>query len=511
MNTYPSPRKQTISPRQSTSHVKLPIPQLPNEILLRIFLHLSTRDLNNIRLVCQRFYDLSTKTWLSKQNLSLNEEDIFGMSLSSSTSQRNVSFHKIYAQILSKINGSKLKRLEIATSNNFRSLLSAYELAKFLELVRMKCTSLTHLSLKSCLKFSKFSIFPNNNFSKLVRQSPHLVHVDLNNSFGIVDSSIEVLFDSCANLRSINLTNSNLLIGICFKKVRKCLERITLDYCMNIREENLVKLFNQCQTLSYLSINGVEIGPRVFYHLITNLKTLKVLKISNYNFNNPSNNILMLNQSTEHLTKLDLSYNFGNNQLFASILNKCTSLKCLNVDFCQNLTDEMFTSFPINAPLEQLNLTGLSITDLTLRNLGERLRTSLKCLSLRKCRQLSSRGIGHLLEIFTNLRWIDLRETQTNNFALHILSCSSIQSRPNSLRVLAQDTQLDIFEINILYPSWDFSVENLEVSNLAVICPELNEYYSTDMQIKFFNLIIETTRPEFSLVYEIDWISMFST
>jgi hypothetical protein len=463
-----------------------------------------------VRLVSKCWRDLVAKVWHSKQTLKLNEESI--VKLTSLTSQqinrKSVNF-QMYAAILNKVNSNKLLSLEISTSNSSRQLLSVYDFAKILDLASHKCTHLQSLTIKSSAKY-KLEIFPNNSFAKLIRHCPNLTHVDLKNSFGLVDLSVEVLFDSCPQLKSLNLTNCNLIIGICFKKVNKALRKITLDYCSNIREENVVKMLNQNRSLTFLSLNGVEIGPRVFYYVINNLKMLQVLRISKHDFDYMNSFFSAFKETSEqfantslHLTKLDLSNNLGNNHLFASILKNCASLKSLNVDYCKNLSDDMFTSFGINAPLEQLHLTGLNITDTTLQTLGQ-IKSSLKRLVVNKCRRLTSRGLGLALERLSALEVFEVQQTLADNFVLFMALNLARFEPKRCVRILGQETQLDVFELNILYP--DNKMGNgVTLSNLVKFCPLSNEQYSTEMAISYKFMSVELTRPEFLTIHECDW------
>jgi hypothetical protein len=481
---------------------------LPNELLINIFLHLSIKDLCNMRLVSKCWREIVTQVWLSKQTLVLSEENIFNSSSPTSEGKKASIFY-LYANILNKINCSKLVHLEICTSNNNRKLLSVYDFAKTLALVSQKCSNLQSLSIKSSNKF-QLGIFPNNSLSDLIRRCPHLTHVNLKNAFGLVDSSIETLFDSCQKLKSLNLSNCSMIIGICFKKVNKALREITLDYCDNMGEENLVKLFNQNKNLRYLSLNGVNIGPRVFYYVINNLKMLEVFKISKHNFDFLSSFFSGLKDESEqflntslHLTKLDLSYNLGNNQLFASILKNCVSLKCLYVDYCKNLTDEMFTTFRINSPLEELHLTGLNVTDVTLQTLSQ-LKNSLKKLVISRCHRVSSREIGHTLERLKMLDFYDVQSTSVDNFILFI-AYNLVKYESRKIYILCQKTQIDFFEFNILYPNNHLLNSRLEFSNIISLCPDANDQYSTDMLVQVESLSVELTRPEFSTFYDLDW------
>ena len=48
------------------------------------------------------------------------------------------------------------------------------------------------------------------------------------------------------------------------------------------------------------------------------------------------------------LKRLDLSNSSGDNRLFSNLLNKCVTLKSLNLSYCLKLNDEMFTMASLN-------------------------------------------------------------------------------------------------------------------------------------------------------------------
>ena len=116
------------------------------------------------------------------------------------------------------------------------------------------------------------------------------------------------------------------------------------------------------------------------------------------------------------LNKLDISNTNGENKLVSNLLNKCSSLKSLNISYCLKISDEAFTSATLNCQLEELDLSFvkqvfnkndlkrtlkihfslnkfmiIKVTDLTIEALSQT-RNTLKILKLKGCINVTNEG-----------------------------------------------------------------------------------------------------------------------
>ncbi len=463
-----------------------------------------------MRLVCKQWNYLVSNTWKSKISLILDEENLYGKKIYVSNSNKTPLNFLLYTNTLNRFNASKIKHLELRVSTNERQILSVCDLAAFLEIISRTCFNLAQIKLISSAKFMH-DIFPNNIFIKLVQNNRNLVRVDLKNFYGIVDSSLEALFDSCPNLETLNLKNCALLIGICFKKVNHALKILKIDSCSNIEEENLIILLNRNRNFRELAFHRFELNSKIAPGLISTLKNLEQLEITNEELNelfkldlrrDENFNILA---TSNNLVKLNLSHNkIDNSKQFASILENCHLLKYLNVNYCRNLTDEMFTACSvINAPLENLLMTDLDITKVTLHALKQK-KISLKKLSIRKCKKIGWRSIGNAIEDFVNLEFYDVRETHANNFLLLNAKLLTDFDQNRNINLKCQKTSVDIFELDPNYPCLTNS--DLKIDDIVHFSYDFHKNYSTDMRVKYKTLVFDMTRPEFtSCVYDLDW------
>ena len=153
------------------------------------------------------------------------------------------------------------------------------------------------------------------------------------------------------------------------------------------------------------------------------------------------------------LTRLDFSNSFCDSRKMAVLLNQLRSLTYLDLSSAENLNDDLFTSLPIHAPLEHLDISCLNdITDLSLNALvanSSCLAKSLKKLEIACCTRLTSGGILKLIESLPGLEYLNISfiDSIYNSF-LHNLSCVTNHQGKMHIRCHFIDLDVDGFMRN---------------------------------------------------------------
>jgi hypothetical protein len=145
-----------------------------------------------------------------------------------------------------------------------------------------------------------------------------------------------------------------------------------------------------------------------------------------------------------NIEKLNLFGSVVDNRLLSCILTSFTNLVYLNLEFCTNVNDEMFTlaSSFINCPLEELYLSNLNISDVALESLVQ-IKETLRKLGVRNCKRLTSKVMAQSLDKLSNLVYFDVRNTNTDNI---LLKTALNFSGKRKIYLLCQNSSIDLFQ-----------------------------------------------------------------
>lgn len=211
----------------------------------------------------------------------------------------------------------------------------------------------------------KKALIEDVQFSAVVKKCPKLFLLDISGSLRFS----EYLYDIPKDLQSINLAECFWLDQTTFKKMT--------EICPNIRELVLS--------------NNYQLNFTVWGDLIK-FKDLKLLNIS--------------------------SCHQISNDTLITIFKSCPHLTSLILDECQKIGDKGFFELAKNLPyLTTLSLVHCSISDSALLEIAARSR-SLTSLNLRRCNQLTERGIKELAKHAFALKELNVSQCHVTQEAI---------------------------------------------------------------------------------------------
>ncbi len=113
-------------------------------------------------------------------------------------------------------------------------------------------------------------------------------------------------------------------------------------------------------------MNHKACSGNLISYLVNNLQFLESLELTGTGFDEIGTEELERIDfgKLKRLRSLDLSGSKNCNKIVAKILQRCESLKCLDVSSCKELNDEMLKVDKIKSPLEELNLSFLNVRSL---------------------------------------------------------------------------------------------------------------------------------------------------
>jgi hypothetical protein len=234
------------------------------------------------------------------------------------------------------------------------------------------------------------------------------------------DRILELIFKSCSNLEILNLKGTEIK-GRHLKLINELnlpLECLNLQICNQIRVNYLVDFLEGSSKLEHLYMGKVSediLKPILRNNL--NLTTLHVaLNDECCLFLGKHGGDLFAGLGS--LKELNIQSSFCSkdgqviDRIVATVLNACTRLEVLNVNFCVQLTDAAFTLKPVRCFLSELQACGTKIT----RSMFERMaketnntRFSLKKLNVSMCRKLRRKDVLWIVDTFRNVNTIEIR------------------------------------------------------------------------------------------------------
>lgn len=396
---------------------------------------------------------------MSKRELILNRQTVFGRDDSYSDSIDELFDKDLLKTILLRVSKENIKRLDLS---NYRSFLEP-EATECLEIIGEFCPNLEAICFNGLLKKDNFQSLYADSFGLFAQSCSNLHDVDLSLS-SIDDQSLVVLFRSCQKLDSLNISFCSLITGQCFESLGEiCFHRLQIEECSQLKNEYLMLVLRQSRnSIRHLSLNNQLVSIDIIYFILYDLIKLAYLEMKVVGFEAlASTSVHKFNEFRflKALTSLDLSYSWCDDRILAYILCHCQSLTSLVLNNCGNVSDETFTRMPIRAPLEKLNLFSLTITDVSLNSIVDQLYGSIKWLKLMGCIELSSEAMVNALQNLESLEYFDIRYTAADNLIIEKAIELDLSSRPHVF-ILCQGSAVCVDDEP--YKSYPFQKKTVE-------------------------------------------------
>ncbi|KAH8652105.1 hypothetical protein BX600DRAFT_483350 [Xylariales sp. PMI_506] len=219
------------------------------------------------------------------------------------------------------------------------------------------CTRVERLTLTNCRELSDVGLVD------LVKNSPHLLALDISQDIKITEASIFALAENCRKLQGLNVSS-----------------------CRGISNESLIQLADNCRYIKRLKLNECD-----------QLNDSAVLAFAN---NCP--NILEID--------LHSCRNIGNEPITA-LLAKGQALRELRLANCDLIDDMAFLSLPSNKAYEHLRILDLTcctrLTDRAVEKIID-VAPRLRNLVLAKCGNITDAAVYAISRLGKNLHYVHL-------------------------------------------------------------------------------------------------------
>ena len=267
------------------------IKDLPDEIILKVTNYLELKDLAKFGEVSKKMRIISSDQSLWKKiNLSKHEPRFWSYEIDVPTD-----FLKMVIE-----NGCQylsLQDMKLGNSGEPISMTSEGDLcldkASSLKYLDLNCCQARVLTfeeiLASCHSLEKLSMARKFITSKMIRSicyqnGPTLQTLNLSCCSGLDLESIQDITKNCAGLKNVDLLATGLSkdsINFLVNNLTPKVEKLSLGYLRNLKDDHVKTLVTRCNKLSILNFHGAKITNDSLTHIIENLQpTLEKLDIS---------------------------------------------------------------------------------------------------------------------------------------------------------------------------------------------------------------------------------------
>ncbi|XP_015175842.1 PREDICTED: F-box protein SKIP2-like isoform X2 [Polistes dominula] len=329
---------------------------LNDDCLIHIFLYLPIMDKIAIERVCQRWKDVSKKSWYSVKKLDLSNHT---WGILSDYKKINTSDLR---QVLLRC-GRFLTQIDFPhkyPSLTRSTLLIIAKLCPNLEIVDFSGIELSSSGLElladNCTNIKKLSLafYPCSS--------------------SLIDKDLSLLFRMCKRLTSVSLREMRIS-GKCLGFLSSdTLEELVLTACNNITPRHFINVLENQKNLKKLVINkstffiGVLLEAMAKY--CTNLQQFELTNVDFCEFYYRDSNILHLTKFVNLETLILSTNNFVDNFLLIALASTCTKLTYLDIENCNKVTDTGLQAVATLPKLETLIINYLNeITAIGLDNM----------------------------------------------------------------------------------------------------------------------------------------------
>ncbi|KAK2445973.1 F-box/LRR-repeat protein [Trifolium repens] len=222
---------------------------------------------------------------------------------------------------------------------------------------------------------------------------------------------ILALLSKCLSIQHLDLGSANYLTDECVAELSSYLSHlvsINLSYCRMLTDSALFALIRNCPSLTEIIMKSTCIGENTTAHNSTNSVVYPQLQslclATNYSLKDE--NIIMFASLFPNLQLLDLTFCYQiTEQGIAQVLRRCCKIRHLDLGSCSPLKS-LGINFEV-PNLKVLNLRHTGLDDEALYAISKSCRGLLQ-LSLQHCKDITDKGVMHVVENCTKLREIDL-------------------------------------------------------------------------------------------------------
>eukprot|EP01117_Protostelium_nocturnum_P020047 TRINITY_DN8855_c0_g1_i2.p1 TRINITY_DN8855_c0_g1~~TRINITY_DN8855_c0_g1_i2.p1 ORF type:complete len:848 (+),score=159.19 TRINITY_DN8855_c0_g1_i2:317-2860(+) len=299
-----------------------------------------------------------------------------------------------------------------------------------------KLESLTELDLQECRRLT------NSSFHNIALTFPNLSSINLmgvfvlpiSNPNGMQNNQFEGLLElakKCQKLKTFNLSNCKSLTADVLMLISDNLyelENLNLNNVASTNKKVVTKLIHRCKTLKSLSLSGcVKLGDETIYEIADFCPNLEYLDISRCKdvtvsigklaekctkmkgfclsgcLAIPEQAILTIINKCPDLESLELGLMYkATNEVISSLTKGCLNLKKLNLQRCDQISDESLYSLSHLSEMDTLNLQESRVTDKTLKELMQMLPRIQK-LNISNCKNLNCDPLDIISRYYNSL------------------------------------------------------------------------------------------------------------
>lgn len=309
--------------------------------------------------------------------------------------------------------------------------------------------------------------FTGSCFPTLFQHSFEIEKLMFRNCANLTDTNLALLAPHLKNLKELTFDHV-FITGSCFKAMSPCcqiIEKLSFDYCKNLRDKHLADLVPALLNLKEISIKNCFISGSCF----TNFYSYSLEKVV-----------------------LTGSYKLRDEYLEA-LAPSMKKLKELQIVGCRTITGSCFSSFAgYSKKLEKIDLSGcVNISDKNLANLA---LENLSELKLEHCENLTGSSFKVFALNSPNLKWVRIAtcESVQQRYLMEILTL--IKNYSNYEKMVTQIKH--VFKLFFSSKYFSSIIVNIdEVGWFRPIDVKMEEYIQKHLQA----LVSETSSDEGSL------------
>ncbi|KAJ8673252.1 hypothetical protein QAD02_004514 [Eretmocerus hayati] len=408
---------------------EISIVDLNDDCLLHIFRFLSIQDWLNIDLVCERWQNLCSLLWPKVHSLNVSSEQLGCIVPETSEDEDLASliinlpickkvFEKCYLN-LRKINLSQMERPQITTlmdmwhscSTHFYYHQLQTGTLDYLKGPLLECKNLEELWLCRCV-----------------------VNAD--------DVFLSKLFDTHRNLRKLVLIEMELT-GECFSHLStEVLDSLVLSECVIRHPKYLNSFVSSASNLHTLGLHCADRDPQTFTTVASPTSSRNLKGYNERGEYEYSCGLLYSICSLKNLTILGFRHADIDNNMLRIISSNCTSLKVLDIEYCDKISNTGLSYIQSMSNLKCLNIGSIfRISDTGLSYINENLQV-LRIPSV----SFSERALVPLLREMTQLEVLDITGCRQfkNRFIETVIDIVKNRKEPIPLEIGLHDTKINV-------------------------------------------------------------------
>ncbi|KAK2370584.1 F-box/LRR-repeat protein [Trifolium repens] len=261
----------------------------------------------------------------------------------------------------------------------------------------------------TCLDFTSWCI-SDHFLSSISIQTLPLTTLRLANCSGYTYSGILAFLSNCLSIQHLDLQCANFLTDHRVAELSSFLPHllsINLSSCRMLTDSAFFALLRNCPSLTEIVMDSTSIGEKTDAHnhsvVYPQFKSLRLP----HNSSLEDDNIIMFASLFPNLQHLDLTRcSYVTEQGIGQLLRTCCKIRHLNLFNCRKLTSLGINNFEL-PNLEVLNLTNTGLRDEALCVISKSCPSLLQ-LTLHFCKDITDKGVMHVVKNCTKLREIYL-------------------------------------------------------------------------------------------------------